>query len=538
MRFYARKVKFKFVYFLLALTALITFIFLGQIPRAFYFDEAAFGYYGHSILKYGLDEFGNKFPLYFKSIGDYKYPLYAYLTALPTLFFGLSVFSARFLSALSGVSIILYIFLYAKENKLLPKSFPLLALSFIFLLSSPWYLLFARTAREATLGLALVVWGLYFYDKKNFILSTLLFILSGFTYSAYRLLIPLLLLGKKPNLVFIIVLAVFAVLTLDNGSRLRAANVINSISPQTSLSAQSESNEIGLATNDSKLGWLMARAFHNKYALKFREYSEGYLKHFDPSYLFATSNHEFMWYKVPAMGLLPLFAIVPFLLGIIKAPKYLIYVFLVSAIPAALTIEIPNPIRHLTGFVPASIFILIGIKILEEKINQYHPQSPLGHSREGGNLYKWIPVSAGMTSVLFVLLTSSSIFAYKQFFINREYQNQTYSNQGFKEVVEYIGQNQDKYDQIILEGDPYIYFLFWGQKYGFTQDKIKTLDRQWGSVQSLGKLQFLSEEPCPKNLDKNILYVCRGNVFPPDSKIVFKSFYNSLDPSYTLIVKE
>jgi len=136
-----------------------------------------------------------------------------------------------------------------------------------------------------------------------------------------------------------------------------------------------------------------------------------------------------------------------------------------------------------------------------------------------------------------MILFFSSIFGYKQFFLNREYQSQTYSNQGFKEVVEYIGQNQDKYDRIVLEGDPYIFFLFWGQKYGFTQDKIKTLDRQWGSVASLGKLKFLSEEPCPKSLEENILYVCRGNIFPPDSHVVFRSYYNSLHPSYTILDK-
>lgn len=506
--------KFKFVHLILLISIFVTFIYLGKIPRAFYFDEAAFGYYGHSILKYGLDEFGNKFPLYFKSIGDYKYPLYVYLTTLPTLFFGLGIFSARFVSAVSGILIVLYIYLYSKDKNLLPKSKTLLGLSFIFLLSSPWYLLFARTAREATLGLALVVWGIYFHDRKNFRLSTFLFLLSGVTYSAYRLLVPLLLVYKKSFKTLFIVLIVFGVLTLDPGSRLRAANVLNGLTPKTSLQSQQESNEIGQATKDSRVGWVLARIYHNKYALKVREYSQGYLQHFDLSYLFTNANPNFEWYKVPSMGLLPVLAVIPFIIGLINGPKYLIYFFLISAIPAALTIEIPNPIRHLAGFVPSAIFILIGIKYLEERANKT------------------------TRIILMSLLIGSSIYGYKQFFLNREFQSQTYSNQGYKEIVEYIGQNQDRYQKIVLEGDPYIFFLFWGQKFGFTQDRITVLDRQWGSVKSLGKLEFLAEESCPKTLQANTLYVCQGKIFPPGSKVVFTSYYNNLDSSYTLIRKD
>src|SRR3989344_5970559 len=186
---------------LLILTCFITLFKLGDIPKAFYFDEAALGYYGWSLFKYGTDEFGNHLPFYFKSIGDYKYPVYSYLSIIPNALFGLNEFSARFLAALSGIVVIFITFWIAFKEKLLVNSLVLRISVLLLVLSSPWYLLFARTAREATLGLAffmLAFWYIYRYFfqkvfKRSYLIAALIFILlSSLSYSVFRIFIPIL----------------------------------------------------------------------------------------------------------------------------------------------------------------------------------------------------------------------------------------------------------------------------------------------------------------------------------------------------------
>ncbi|KKQ96399.1 MAG: hypothetical protein UT23_C0032G0001, partial [Candidatus Woesebacteria bacterium GW2011_GWA1_39_12] len=46
---------------------------LGDIPPSINWDEAAVGYNAFSIANFGRDEWGNVFPLVFKSFEDYKH---------------------------------------------------------------------------------------------------------------------------------------------------------------------------------------------------------------------------------------------------------------------------------------------------------------------------------------------------------------------------------------------------------------------------------------------------------------------------------
>src|SRR3989344_6870864 len=105
----------KLILLIVILGIVLRFVKIGEIPYGFDGDEAAFGYYGYSLLTNLSDEYGNKLPLYFPSIGDYKYPVYAYLTTLPVAFFGLTEFSARFISALSGILLIVIVYFLTKR---------------------------------------------------------------------------------------------------------------------------------------------------------------------------------------------------------------------------------------------------------------------------------------------------------------------------------------------------------------------------------------------------------------------------------------
>src|SRR3989344_4929450 len=97
-----------FLIFIFILSFLLRFYKLGQIPFGFSQDESAIGYNAYSILQTGKDEYGKFLPVYFKSFGDYKLPVYFYLTALSVKIFNLNEFSVRFSSALLGsVSVVI-----------------------------------------------------------------------------------------------------------------------------------------------------------------------------------------------------------------------------------------------------------------------------------------------------------------------------------------------------------------------------------------------------------------------------------------------
>ena len=111
----SRKWIWLMVIMVIILTAtIIRFYQLGNPSNGFYLDEAAIGYNAYSILKTGKDEFGKSFPILFRSFTDFKAPLYIYLSIIPIKIFGLTSFSTRFISALSGSIAILITFLFIK----------------------------------------------------------------------------------------------------------------------------------------------------------------------------------------------------------------------------------------------------------------------------------------------------------------------------------------------------------------------------------------------------------------------------------------
>src|SRR3989338_7362706 len=70
----------------------------STVPPSFNADEAAFGYNVYSLSQTGKDEYGNFLPLRLKSFGDYKMPLYSYLSIPFVGLFGLSENSVRMLN--------------------------------------------------------------------------------------------------------------------------------------------------------------------------------------------------------------------------------------------------------------------------------------------------------------------------------------------------------------------------------------------------------------------------------------------------------
>jgi len=84
----------------IVLAALVAHFFsLGAIPRGFYVDESSIAYNAWRIAQDGVDEYGERWPLFFRAFGEYKNPLYIYFLAGMYRVFGYSEWITRAASA-------------------------------------------------------------------------------------------------------------------------------------------------------------------------------------------------------------------------------------------------------------------------------------------------------------------------------------------------------------------------------------------------------------------------------------------------------
>ena len=51
---------------------------IGENPPGFFADEASAGYNAYTILRDGVDEHGEGWPVLFEAFGEYKLPVYIY----------------------------------------------------------------------------------------------------------------------------------------------------------------------------------------------------------------------------------------------------------------------------------------------------------------------------------------------------------------------------------------------------------------------------------------------------------------------------
>ena len=178
------------------LAAFLRFYRLSEIPNGLYQDETAIGYNAYSIIQTGRDEYGKFMPLYFKSFGDWKLPVYIYLDTIPIKFFGLNEFAVRFPSALFGVLTVMTLYFFVK--KLTEDKFLAFASSFLLAIN-PWHLHYSRATFEVSIALFLFLFGSLFLINSfgsrkfgSFFLGTLCFILALYSYNLTRLLSPIL----------------------------------------------------------------------------------------------------------------------------------------------------------------------------------------------------------------------------------------------------------------------------------------------------------------------------------------------------------
>lgn len=192
----SRKALCAVLFILTLIGGLLRFYNLDKNPVSLSVDEVSTGYNAYSILKTGRDEYGNFLPLSFRSLNDYKPPVFTYLVSISEALFGLNEFAVRFPSAFFGtISIpIFYLFflVFLKDKYTALVSALLVAIS-------PWHIFVSRVGWEYLLGTFLVVVGMLCLLKidrglKWTIGAALTLVLSMYTYHAQRFFVPLIVL--------------------------------------------------------------------------------------------------------------------------------------------------------------------------------------------------------------------------------------------------------------------------------------------------------------------------------------------------------
>src|ERR1041385_1543530 len=185
---------------------LITLVFvygrrLTKNPPGFFIDESSVAYNALTISENGCDEYGARWPLYFRAFGDYKNPVYVYLLAFIFRSTGPGMLVARVFSAICGVLGALAIGLIGYR---LTRQQWLAGVLLLMALATPWRFVLSRTVVEVALyPLAVALFLLavarvaaktrWTWIDATWVALTLA--LLTYTYSIGRLLAPLLAVG-------------------------------------------------------------------------------------------------------------------------------------------------------------------------------------------------------------------------------------------------------------------------------------------------------------------------------------------------------
>lgn len=523
-------------------------------------SELFFGYYGWSLLHFHTDEFGTRWPINFPSIGDFKYPGLAYLNILPAAIFGLSFITARFWSVLTGIVLIPVIYLF---SLLIFKSKPAALASAWLLALSPWSIVLSRIGYEnhvamvlSTIGLTLLLLSYLkldelgsFYKKlssyvikrrKIFLIMSAVFLaFASFTYAAERMFIPLMLLfllaltfnknselvkARKVILLFLVVLTTIIALSLipwQNRGR-SSAIIYNNLNSQEANRQQELIQESGLSP--VRVPVILTRLMVNKYRIMLFHLADRYVNHFSPEFLFFSGDTSYE--RIPDTGQLLLVEIILLPLGFAFLfnrkfqPLAFVVLFwlLIAPIPSSIT----------DGGVVNRASLMIPPLVLISGLGAGYLISIRGKLRN---------------FILFLLILgfiASASYSLYQIFVIKPIHQAWYTEVVNQEMVNEVLKMKNNYLGVVIPKDEYIFFLFYGKIKPadfIANSDIIPLNRQnpWDRVDRYSNIHFKMSTDCPESGKENVLYLCKGENIPQNSKVINVIRYRDGVPAYTFL---
>lgn len=471
---------------------------VSTLPNGLYQDETAIGYNAFSILKTGMDEHHKFFPLYFKSFGDYKLPIYIYLSSISIYFFGLTAFAVRFPSILFGTIAVFAIFLFVSQ--LTQKR--IMALLAAFLLAiNPWHMHFSRAAFEVNVAVTFLLLGIVFFlfaVKKNhvlFFVSIFLFAISLYTYNVTRLLAPLTLvylfifyrkeLAKIPIRKLIIIGMWGLLLVSPFLLTLLASGGVGSTREGLLLSSESQAHMLQERSYFVQFPYIFQAVFFSKYTQLLFLYIQNIIGIFSTNFFFITGsphgNHSI------GLGMFYPFEFFTILCGILfmykreKMASFLYGLLTLMILILALSKEVPHGTRGFSLVIPLTIFSAIGCFYIMQYIRMIN--------------YSLIKIAVTVFVSIIVIITVTHYFLVYLFVFPKTYAKAWNSED--QKIVGYLKTYEDQADTIIIDVDsrlPYTSILFYEQYLPkkFQKSVVYQADNKLGyiGVNMFGKYEY------------------------------------------------
>ncbi len=521
---------------IILISVFLRFYLLGNIPAGLLNDEANAGYDAYSLLLTGRDQWGSFLPLNnFIGFGDFQPPVNRYSSVISVALFGLNAFSVRFISALTGVFSVITLYLLVK--KLVNQNAALF--SAVLLAIMPWSVGLNRIGHESNIAIFLLlislVFGLLKGVKKGLYFSAFFLALSMYTYSAYILYAPIVLLvvlfanykkenGFKP---LIKPLILFLIIILPIIFQKNAASVRFS---QVGLTTNITSIGLVNTLNDergqcqSAINPFICKIINNKQLLFLNTFTKNYLSHFSTNFLYI-SGTDTQFSILPKRGLDSLFNFLPLILGIwflIKNNKNkrvnysLVFLFFLAPLPDSFTSD-GNYVRSSIMIPFLALFNGLGFYYLFNILKQ----------KKG---FKYLPTI--LFSLIILFSTASFFITYATYFKNNY---SIFSQYGYKDLMEETHSLKGSYDRIYItrhlnDTKQYIYYLFFNKydpvKYQNKKDVSYSKEENgWLSIDRIENIYFVQNPPIideNSNLSsRKILIISNPVDFPKEIKPVF-----------------
>lgn len=529
------------------LAAILRFHKLGSVPYGFYQDESAIGYNALSILETGKDEYGKSFPLYFKSFGDYKLPIYIYATVGTVALFGLNEFAVRFPSAFFGLLTVMVFYFFVNE---LTKNKKLSLIATFLLAINPWHLHYNRATFEVSICLFLFVLGTWLlllsFRKKTaglFLLGTLCFVINLYTYNLTRLLSSIFYLfivlfyrkqfirTAKSELVLTIVVSLVLLVPFV-GTLLYSGGASSAKGTFLFTSSAVQASLLELRSYMLHTPSLFSKLFFNSWILSFWQYLQNLVSYFSVPFFFvsgsAHGNHgigtvgQFYLVELPFM----VYGIYATVRQKLTYGYFLVGWGILVIIIASLTRDVPHATRSFFLLVPLVIFSAAGFLSLLHFLKKLDPK------------IRYIT-----TALLVFVFAYNILYYFTSYYIRFPIAYAKSWRSEDKALTEFIKERQGNYDSVVFDkkaGFVYTSLLFYlpYSPASFQQSVKREPDDSEGfsTVTSFGKYEFKDIDWEHDLLDKKTLIITTKENLPEGVPIL-KIFTYPLRP-IVLSVKE
>jgi len=311
---------------------------LGKIPVSLYWDEAAIGLDARSLLTTGKDLNGQSWlqPI-FTSYGDYKAPVYIWLTTFLGKFLSVSELTVRLPSLLASLGVAWLLFKWLG---------PFVAISFLIM---PWSIHFSRIGFESHLSLFWLLLMTYLIIKKQPAWAGLAAVFGIYTYFSLRFLAPVL---------FIVTFLLYANKKIKQfliGLTIVGIGLLILIkSPNYAASQQYRLSNNNLITSTERK------------PEKIKKFLINYSAYFDPQFLLISGDPNLRHHSGFGGELLLVQGIL-LIIGLTKPNKLIIFWLFLAPVTAALVNETPHASRAIYLMIPLAWLIGLGWSRLKTK---------------------------------------------------------------------------------------------------------------------------------------------------------------------------